>query len=176
MKGYDAVVAGGGIVGTACASELVRSGMRVVLVEPRVIGGGATAAGMGHLAVMDDSEPQFALTRYSQLLWNELAERLPADAEYLACGALWVAADEEEMAEARRKQRFYEQRGVPVEELDARSLAEAEPNLRTGLAGGLLLPDDAAVYPPCVARFLLAEARRGGMDLAAGRAVVEVSG
>lgn len=170
----DAVVAGGGIVGAACASELVRAGMRVALVEPSVIGGGATAAGMGHLAVMDDSEAQFALTRYSQLLWQELAERLPAEAEYLPCGALWVAADEEEMAEVHRKERFYRERGVPVEALDERALAEAEPNLRKGLAGGLLLMEDAVVYPPCAARFLVAEAG-SAIHLIQGRAVVEVA-
>ena len=53
------------------------------LVEPHVMGGGATAAGMGHLAVMDDSEAQFALTRYSQTLWQELALRLTADRRIL---------------------------------------------------------------------------------------------
>ena len=39
-----------------------------------MIGGGATAAGMGHLVVMDDSEAQFALTRYSQTLWEEIVK------------------------------------------------------------------------------------------------------
>jgi D-hydroxyproline dehydrogenase subunit beta len=132
----DVVIAGGGIVGAACASEFARAGLSVALVEPNVIGGGATAAGMGHLAVMDDSEAQFALTRYSQLLWKSLAQRLPASAEYLPCGAIWVAADDEEMAEVYRKQRFYNERATPVELLDAQALAEAEPNLRHGLAGG----------------------------------------
>lgn len=172
---FDVVVVGGGIVGAACASEFVRERMRVALVEPNVIGGGATAAGMGHLAVMDDSEPQFALTRYSQLLWNDLATRLPPEAEYLPCGAIWVAADAEEMTEVHRKQRFCEQRDVPVEVLDARSLAAAEPHLRPGLAGGLLMRDESVVYPPCAARFLVAEAQRSGLDLLQGRTVVEVS-
>jgi glycine/D-amino acid oxidase-like deaminating enzyme len=170
-SGYDAIVAGGGIVGAACAAELVHAHLSVALVEPKLIGSGATAAGMGHLAVMDDSDAQFALTRYSQLLWRELAARLPADAEYFPCGALWVAADDEEMAEVHRKLRYYADRDVPAKVLDARALAEAEPNLRTGLAGGLLLPDDSVVYPPCAARFLVDEARRAGMELIAGRSV-----
>jgi glycine/D-amino acid oxidase-like deaminating enzyme len=129
---------------------------------------------MGHLAVMDDSEAQFALTRYSQLLWQELASRLPADAEYLPCGALWVAADAEEMAEVYRKERFFSARGVPVHVLDGQALAEAEPNLRPGLAGGLLQTDDAVIYPPCAARFLIEEAISSGMKSIQGRSVVEV--
>lgn len=178
MKGaprYDVVIAGGAIVGAACAAECVKAGLSVAIVEPSVIGGGATAAGMGHLAVMDDSEAQFALTRYSQLLWKELAERLPAEAEYLPCGAIWVAADDEEMGEVYRKQRFYGERGVPTEVLDAHALAEAEPNLRAGLAGGLLLPDDGVIYPPCAALFLVEEAQRAGLEVFSGRAVVELS-
>ena len=72
----DAIVVGAGIVGAACARELTAAGLRVTVVEAGVVGGGATAAGMGHLAVMDDSEAQFALTSYSQSLWRELAPEL----------------------------------------------------------------------------------------------------
>ena len=142
---YDAVIVGAGIVGAACAKELADAGLRVALCEQNgYMGGGATAAGMGHLAVMGDSEAQFALTSYSQLLWRELAAELPAQAEYLACGALWVAADPEELDEARRKFQFYRARNIAAEILDAVQLAEAEPNLRTGLAGGLVMVDDNA--------------------------------
>src|SRR5581483_750738 len=124
-----------------------------------VIGGGATAAGMGHLAVMDDSDAQFALTSYSQKLWREMSEELPADAEYLGCGSLWVAADEEEFREVDRKFRFYSERGMPVEVLDARQLREAEPNLRPDLVGGLLMRADSVCYPPCAARYFLKSPR-----------------
>ena len=169
---YDVVVAGAGIVGAACAAEFARARLRVALVEPTVIGGGATAAGMGHLAVMDDSEAQFALCRYSQLLWKDLAGRLPADVEYLDCGAIWVAADDDEMAEVHRKHGYYTQRGAPVQVLDQQSLREAEPNLRPGLLGGLLVQDDAVLYPPCAARFLVNEAQGHGAALLLGHKLV----
>ncbi len=90
---YDVVVVGAGIVGAACADECARQGMRVGIVDRDVIGGGATAAGMGHIVVMDDSEVQFALTRYSQQLWQQLKPELPPDVEYEQCGTIWVAAD-----------------------------------------------------------------------------------
>ncbi|HEY1340997.1 MAG TPA: FAD-dependent oxidoreductase, partial [Bryobacteraceae bacterium] len=67
--------------------------------------------------------------------------------------------DDEEMAEVHRKQGVYRGIGVRSEVLDARALADAEPNLRPGLAGALLVPDDAVIYPPCAARFLLERAR-----------------
>jgi glycine/D-amino acid oxidase-like deaminating enzyme len=151
----DVIVAGAGIVGAACAWELTKAGLRVTLCDPGVVGGGATAAGMGHLAVMDDSDAQFALTSYSQKLWRELAKELPPEAEYLPCGSLWIAADDEEMDEVRRKFAYYTARGIPVEILDSRQLAEAEPNLRPGMAGGLLMSADAVCYPPCAAKYLV---------------------
>jgi glycine/D-amino acid oxidase-like deaminating enzyme len=160
---YDVVIIGGGIVGAACAAECADAGLSVAIVEARMIGGGATAAGMGHLVVMDDSEAQFALTRYSQLLWNEIRDELPREVEHDACGTIWVAADDEEIIEVERKQKFYSERGVPVEVLDAQSLREAEPNLREGLVGGLRVPGDSVIYPPCAAQYFIDRAiAKGG--------------
>ena len=78
----DAIVVGAGIVGAACAFELAKEGMRVAVVANGPVGAGATGASMGHIVVMDDSEAQFALTRYSQFLWEELFSELPPDVEY----------------------------------------------------------------------------------------------
>ena len=175
LAGHDVVIVGAGIVGAACAAECAREGLRVGVVEAGEVGGGATAAGMGHLVAMDDSEAQFALTRYSQILWAELAEELPREVEFDTCGTIWVAADDEEMAEVRRKKRFYDMRGVLVELLDEQSLALAEPELRPGLAGGLLVPGDGVIYPPCAARFLLGQAQARGAELHLGRPVVELT-
>jgi D-hydroxyproline dehydrogenase subunit beta len=173
---FDAVVVGAGIVGAACAKELAEAGLRVAICERNgYAGGGATAAGMGHLAIMDDSDAQFALTSYSQSLWRELSGELPAEAEYLVCGALWVAADEDELGEVERKFRFYQDRNIPVEILDSRQMAEAEPNLRAGLAGGLLLPADSVCYPPVAADYLAKRAVAAGGKIFFGKQVIEVS-
>ena len=173
---YDVVVVGAGIVGAACADELASRGLRVVVVDREVVGSGATAAGMGHIVVMDDSEPQFALTRYSQLLWHALRPTLPQDVEYEQCGTIWVAADEEEMAEVRRKHEYYGSRNVPTEVLDANRLRTLEPNLREGMAGGLLVLEDGVLYPPCAARFLIERARTNKAELLLGPSVVNIGG
>ena len=166
---FDVAVAGGGIVGCACALACARRGLRVALVERDVLGSGATAAGMGHIVVMDDSEAQFALTRSSQELWRRL--ELPAGAEYVETGTLWVAADGEEMEAAERKYTSYREHGVPCRILTARELAEAEPQLVRGLAGGLLVPEDAVVYPAVVALELARRAEALGAEIVVGRAV-----
>jgi D-hydroxyproline dehydrogenase subunit beta len=174
-KAFDVVIIGAGIVGSACAAECAREGLSVAIVEAGIVGGGATAAGMGHLVVMDDSEAQFALTRYSQQLWDEISDELPREVEHDACGTIWIAADDDEMAEARRKANFYSERGVQVEILDAHSLAEAEPQLRPGLVGGLRVPGDGVIYPPCAAQFFVDQALARRAELFLGAAVEEIT-
>jgi len=139
--------------------------MHIAVVERDAVGSGATAAGMGHIVVMDDSDAQFALTSYSQSLWNELSDQLPPNVEYVRSGTIWVAADDEEMAEVQRKLDFYSVRGILAEVLDSQSLAEAEPNLRRPLAGGLRVTADAVMYPPCAAGYLLQQAKQHDPDL-----------
>jgi len=174
-KDYDVIVVGAGIVGAACSDEFTRRGLRVAAIDRDMPGGGATAAGMGHIVVMDDSHAQFALTRYSQQLWRELRPELPDDVEYQECGTIWVASDEEEMAEVRRKQAYYRQGGVAAKVLDAQALQNLEPNLRPGMAGGLLVPEDGVLYPPCAARFLMDRAQKRGAQLRAGVRVAEIA-
>lgn len=171
---YDVVVVGAGIVGAACAEECTRQGLRVAIIDRDVVGGGATAAGMGHIVVMDESEAQFALTHYSQQLWQQLRPELPADVEYEQCGTIWVAADDDEMAEVQHKQNYYGQRGVPTEVLDPQTLERLEPNLRKGMAGGLLVPEDVVLYPPCAARFLIERAQTAGAKLHPGSSVSQI--
>lgn len=151
----DVVVIGAGMVGAACARALARRGLTVHVVDSGVVGAGATAAGMGHVVVMDDSEEEFALSHYSRKLWEGLSDELPRGAEYRAPGTLWVAADEEEFAAVRSKHAWYGERGIVTEILDPQALAEAEPHLRSGLAGGLLVRGDMVVYAPVAARWML---------------------
>lgn len=162
---HDAIVVGAGIVGAACAAALARDGRRVLVLDASFAGGGTTAAGMGHLVVMDDSPEQLALTAYSVRLWRELAPALPRAAEHRQCGTIWVAEDEEQLAAVREKQRTYAAAGIRSELLDSQALAAAEPYLRAGLAGGLLVHGDAVVYQPQATLHLLREARERGATL-----------
>jgi D-hydroxyproline dehydrogenase subunit beta len=173
-RSADVLIVGAGIVGAACAFELAKAGLQVTVVEERFTSAGATGASMGHIVVMDDSEAQFSLTRYSQTLWEELHEELPPKVEFEKCGTIWVAADEEEMAEVRRKHAYYLARGVRTEILDPQALNEAEPHLRTSLAGGLLVTGDSVIYPPAAASFLLEKAVALGASLRTGKAVISL--
>ena len=160
MESYDVLILGAGIVGASCARECAAAGLRVGIIEPGVPGGAASAAGMGHLVVMDDSPAQLALSKFSRELWRVLKHELPPQVEYEQRGTLWVAADAEEMDEVLAKHSTYGSMDVVSEVLDEAALREAEPNLRRGLAGALRVPHDAVIYPPAATGYFLASALR----------------
>ncbi len=154
----DAVIVGAGIVGAACAAALAARGLRVEVIDAQGIGGGATAAGMGHIVVMNDSPAELALSAWSRALWLALAPQLRARDAFARCGTLWVAADDEEWQAACAMQARFAAHGVAAERLDAGALADCEPALAPGMAGGLRIADDSIVYAPTAAEWLLTQA------------------
>lgn len=171
----DTLIVGGGIVGCAIAERLARAGQRVALVERDVIGGGATAASMGHLVVLDDDPAELALSAWSCARWHELSSTLPTGVDYRVCGTLWLAADAAELDEARHKQRRLAAAGVAAELLAAPELYALEPGLAAGLVGALFVRDDALVYPPLAALHLALNAQALGAELRVGTGVRALS-
>ncbi|WP_186083462.1 NAD(P)/FAD-dependent oxidoreductase [Burkholderia gladioli] len=155
MARADAIVIGAGIVGAACAAALAARGLAVEVLDAGGIGGGTTAAGMGHLVVMNDTPAELALTRDSLARWRALAPSLRECDAYRRCGTLWVAADDEELEAARAMRDGYLAAGVSAEAIGAAALREREPMLAAGLAGGLYVEGDGIVYAPSASEWLL---------------------
>jgi len=152
---FDAVVVGAGIIGAACAAELKRAGLGVLVIDAERAASGSSGGCMGHVVAMDDSPAILDLTVLSGRLWREMAADFADEMEYSPCGTIWIAADEEEMEAARSKAENYGRRGLTARVLDSKTLYDLEPRLRPGLAGGLEVEDDIVVYPPaCINLFL----------------------
>ena len=164
-KRVEIVIIGGGIVGAACAYSLALAGYRPLLLERNDLGCGATAEGMGHLVVMDDSQAQVDLTLFSQRLWQDLSPKLPKGAQWQVPGTIWVATDDQEIYEAQTKQEAYARWGVESHLLTAGELRKKEPNLSKEVTGGLYVPNDGVVYAPVVAQWLSEEAQKLGAQI-----------
>jgi D-hydroxyproline dehydrogenase subunit beta len=170
----DAIVVGAGVIGAAVAWYLAADGLSVEVVDSAFPGGGTTAGAMGHVVVMDDSPAQLALTSWSRGLLREIAPELPRAVEHDGCGTVWIASDDAQLEAARAKAQCLAAHGVRAELLDDRALAEAEPELRPGLAGALLVPDDVVVYPPALCRWLLGRAMDRGARVRTGAHVTAI--
>lgn len=173
MAVYDLIVLGAGIVGAACAERAAEEGLRVAVVEPGPVGGGATAAAMGHLVAMDDDPAELALSQLSLRLWERFAD-LP-QAEFSRCGTLWVAREPHELDGVAAKVARLAAAGVQARRIDAAELYALEPHLAAGLCGGMRVPNEAVVYPPRVAQHLLQRARERGAQWHPGRRAVELT-
>lgn len=169
VPAFDLIVAGAGIVGAACALAAADAGLRVAIVEPGPIGGGATAAGMGHLVALDEVPAEFALARRSLALWESRAN--DPEAEYHRCGTLWVAEDADGMAALQAKAARLAAAGIAAYALDAAGLRDAEPALAHDLVGGLLVSGEAVVFPPRVAQAMVAMVQSRGGTVHHGRGV-----
>jgi D-hydroxyproline dehydrogenase subunit beta len=170
----DVVIVGGGIVGAACAYSLAQAGRSVTVLERDFPGGGSTAAAMGHVVAMDDSEAQLALTKYSRDCWEDLALILPPSCADRASGTTWIAASEEELDLVHTRAIIYRAHGIVAEVLDPQDLAELEPNVREGMAGALHIPHDRVIYPPAAAAWLLARAKEHGATALTGVQVLSI--
>jgi glycine/D-amino acid oxidase-like deaminating enzyme len=174
VKRPDVIVVGAGIVGAACAVELRARGHDVLLVDARHPGAGVTAAGMGHLVALDETDDELDLCLLSLGRWDEyLAARAPL-AEHVRCGTLWVAEDEAQMGHALTRAARLGRRGWDAQALSGDALARAEPALRAGLAGGVRVARDGVVYPPAVARDLAARLVAQGGQARFGAAVARI--
>ena len=171
------MVIGAGIVGCCCARECAAEGMKVALIDAGPDGASpASGAAMGHLVVLDDSAAQLALTAWSRTLWKQMAGTLPDGVEYRTPGTIWVAADAEEMAECEAKRSRFTAAGVATRMVSAAWLATMEPELRGGLAGGLLVQEDGIIHPGAATAFFFGEAIRAGVEVYRSRAVAAGKG
>lgn len=157
-----AAVIGAGIIGLACAEELIRAGHDVLVFDPTPAQG-ATHAAAGMLGPAGEAwhgeELLLRLGLASAAQWPEYATRLRErsgiDVDFRTSGTLLVGRDHDDLQVVRRTLELLESQSIPFEHLDRRGLLRQEPTLSTRVAGGALLPDDHNVNPRRVAEALM---------------------
>ncbi|MFQ6196582.1 NAD(P)/FAD-dependent oxidoreductase [Streptomyces sp. NPDC000405] len=168
----DVIVVGAGVVGAACAYYAARHGLSVTVLDRGPVAGGTTGAGEGNLLVSDkEPGPELELALLSTGLWHELADRLPERVEYEPKGGLVVASADAGMKALRDFAAAQATVGVTAHEIPADRLADLEPHLAPGLAGGFHYPQDAQVQPALAAAHLL---RASGARVRTGEEVTAI--
>jgi glycine/D-amino acid oxidase-like deaminating enzyme len=168
MRRTDVLVIGAGVVGAACALHAAGAGLTVSVVDRGPVAGGTTGAGEGNLLVSDkEPGPELDLALLSARLWRDLATRdgLGTAIEYEAKGGLVVAATGEGATALGALAALQRADGVEAVPVAADELADHEPHLAPGLAGGVLYPQDAQVQPMLAAAHLL---RASGAEVRTG--------
>ena len=149
---WDAIVVGGGVIGSAVSYFLSKAGMRVCLVERHAIASGTSSASAGHTSVQGRVPgPALDLALANINLLDELSRELTTDFEYVRSGGLILAEDE---TEYRLLKAFVARQSahVPVEFWEATDVRRAEPHLNPRhILGATYCPLDGYANPMAVA-------------------------
>ena len=176
----DVAVLGAGIAGCLASLRLARAGARVVVLDARIPGGGATGRSAGFLIRGTADHPDrvaaalgpdraAALWQYTTLSLDELATLV--DKEAVACGirregGLVLALDGEEAASLVKSLELV---GGGDDAGELWTAAEVERRTGfVGFAGGWFRPRDGVLDPAALCRCLGARAEAAGADIVLG--------
>jgi len=141
---YDAIVIGGGLIGASSAYELSKTGLRVLLLEKRTMGSGASGTSAAMLECQTDAhrgEPFLSLARASNrlfpALYQELLDLTGIDFQYEPSGILEIALTEEEARTLKA--------GTPAQWLDSNDVRKNYPQLVPENFGGAFYQNDGQV-------------------------------
>ncbi len=159
----DAIVIGGGIIGTFTAYFLAKRGMKVALVEKGLIGAEQSSRNWGWCRQQNRDARELPMATKALDLWEQFAADTGEDTGFRRCGLLYLSDDEEELAGWAKWGEFA--RGVGVDTWTLTSAQAAQHGQATGRAwkGGVYSPTDGTAHPslaaPAVARAIM---RLGG--------------
>jgi sarcosine oxidase, subunit beta len=160
----DAVVVGGGTVGGWCAYFLRSSGLdRVVLVEKRTLGQGASSRAAGIVRTQGGTPWAVRLGEWSRLFYLRQQEELGIDSGFTPQGYLLPCFTEADVAAARERMAMQNGLGLSVRWLEPGQLDALNPTLAPGRTlGGTYCAEDGYLTPPRnVIAYAVALATRG---------------
>ena len=134
MEHYDAIVIGGGVIGTSIACHLARLGAkRTLLLERGRLGGGTTAQSSCILRTHYSVRENVVLAQAAMRAFDDFAGYLgdaEADCGYRRCGYLIVAPDGPAADAVRATLAIERELGIEARELGPEEARERHPLLR----------------------------------------------
>lgn len=133
----DVVVVGGGTVGAWTAVQLAERGAgRVVLIEARTLGDGASSRAAGMVRAQGGTETAIRLGMRTQEFYRSTGERFPLDCGFVAQGYLIPCFSEAEVAQAHDRIALQRRVGLDVEWLSAAEVDGRGTGLTPGFTMG----------------------------------------
>jgi glycine/D-amino acid oxidase-like deaminating enzyme len=162
----EIVVIGGGIVGSAVAYYVAKSGFQVTVIERGELASGTSSRCDGNILSID-KDPGFdsQMSLVSGQLVRDLNEELEYPFEYRAPGSILVCETEEEMSAAEQWVTKQSEAGLPFRLLDRQDMKQESPFLADDLLGGVECSTDSIVSPYSLTYALFEGAKKHGANL-----------
>lgn len=178
MHTADAVIVGGGIVGSSIAYHLTEAGCRNVLVVEREThqGKGSTGKSMGGVRAQFSTAVNIQMSLYSIPFYASFEERLGHPSGYRAQGYLFVATSDAHLRYLRENQERQKALGLKhAQMLAADDITRMFPQLRSDdIVGGSFCSTDGFVDPYSAMVGFMAWASEHGATLWRGTEVTAI--
>src|SRR5215475_4402059 len=146
----DAIVIGGGTIGAWCAYFLRRSGLdRVVLIEKRTLGQGASSRAAGIVRTQGGTPWAVQLGEWSRKFYLRQHDELGIDSGFVQQGYLLPCFTAGDVTAARERMAMQNGLGLQVRWLEPGQLDALNPTLAPGRTlGGTYCAEDGYLTPP----------------------------
>lgn len=173
----QAVIIGGGIVGTSIAYHLSLMGWKdVVLVEKADLTSGSTWHAAGLVGQLRGSLSLTRIMMFSVELYARLAAETGQETDWRQCGSLRLASTPLRMEENLRQAALARTFGLPVEVLSPREAVNLFPLLSDrDLVGAVYMPTDGRVDGSGVTFAMARGARSRGVEIYTDTPVREIT-
>jgi glycine oxidase len=175
MKHYDAVVAGGGIIGASIAFELAAEGLSVAVFDAQNPGREASWASAGMISPAPESSEMASLLPISMAsvrLYPEFLQRVEElsgkTVGYRKDGALDLLLNGSGQSEIDEILALHRGAGLRAEPLSGSEAREIEPALTAELRAAIYRPDEASLDNRLLTEATLEAARRKGVEIFPG--------
>ncbi len=175
MNSYDAIVAGGGLIGASIAFELAQAGLRVAVFDAREPGREASWASAGMISPAPegpDTIPLVPLNKASAAMYphfiKAIEELSGQDVGYRPNGAMELFWEGDVREEISTLMAVYHGVGLRAEALTGERARELEPGLMEEVQGGVLRPDEGSLENRVLTNATLKAAKQSGVDIFAG--------
>lgn len=133
----DVVVVGGGTVGAWTAVQLAERGVgRVVLLEAKTLGAGASSRAAGMVRAQGGTETAIRLGMRTQDFYRSTGDRFPLDCGFIAQGYLMPCFTEDEVSQAHERIALQQRLGLDVEWVSSAQIDSRETGLAPGVTMG----------------------------------------
>jgi len=175
MKNYDAVVAGGGVIGASIALELAEAGLKVGLYDAREPGREASWASGGMISPAPENPgmiPFMPMSLASVALYPEFIRKTEGltgkDIGYRQNGALDLLLDGDIQEEVSTVIALQHGVGLRAEALNAETARQMEPAIAEEVQAAIFRPDEASLDTRALADAVLEAARHKGVQIFGG--------
>ena len=166
-RSWDVVVVGGGLIGSAAAYHLARSGLRTPLIEQGCLASGASGSNFGNVQVQDS---EFGLSLELSLQGHEacagLEDELDTELDYQRTGSLLLIENEHQWAAMEERAAGLQAAGVPAQLLDQAELSRLEPSVSpASVIGALYHASEGSLNPFKLVHAYVLRGRQHGLEV-----------